>query len=153
MIMMTRDIKDISNDIFIGVIIAFVSIPISMGYAMIAGLPAVYGLYGSVLPVFFFACISSSPRFVFGVDAAPAAIVGSMLTSLGIAGQSEEAIRIVPVITVVTALWLLLFALLKADRLTRFVSSPVMGGFISGIGIEIILMQSPKLFGGNAIHG
>ena len=50
-----------------------VSIPISMGYAQIAGLPAVYGLYGSVFPIVLFALFSTSPQFVFGVDAAPAA--------------------------------------------------------------------------------
>ena len=45
------------KDIFSGIIMAAVSIPISMGYAQIAGLPAVYGLYGSVFPILFFAII------------------------------------------------------------------------------------------------
>ena len=43
------------QDLLSGLVIAAVSIPISMGYAQIAGLPAAYGLYGSVLPVLFFA--------------------------------------------------------------------------------------------------
>ena len=51
-----------SLDCSIGIIIALVSIPISMGYAQVAGLPAVYGLYGSLLPVIAFALLSSSPR-------------------------------------------------------------------------------------------
>lgn len=45
----------LKQDIFSGIIIAAVSIPISMGYAQISGLPAVYGLYGSVLPILLFA--------------------------------------------------------------------------------------------------
>ena len=57
-------------------IIAAVSIPISMGYAQISGLPAAYGLYGSLLPIILFALFSTSRQFIFGVDAAPAAIVG-----------------------------------------------------------------------------
>ena len=72
------------KDIFSGIIMAAVSIPISMGYAQIAGLPAVYGLYGSVFPILFFALFSTSRQFIFGVDAAPAAIVGAALVSLGI---------------------------------------------------------------------
>ena len=52
-----------------GIIIAAVSIPISMGYAQIAGLPAVYGLYGSVFPIIIFGLLSTSRQFVFGVDA------------------------------------------------------------------------------------
>lgn len=51
-----------------GIIIMAVSIPISMGYAQIAGLPAVYGLYGSVFPILLFALFSTSPQFIFGVD-------------------------------------------------------------------------------------
>lgn len=143
----------IPGDIFIGIIIAFISIPISMGYAMIAGLPPVYGLYGSVLPILLFGLITSSPGFVFGVDAAPAALTGALVYSLGLTAFSEEAISLIPALTICVTFWLGLFMIFRADRLTRFVSSPVMGGFISGIGCEIILMQAPKLFGGDALRG
>ena len=54
-----------------------------MGYAQIAGLPPQYGLYGSVLPVLLFGLFSSSPQYIFGVDAAPAALVGGTLVSAG----------------------------------------------------------------------
>lgn len=138
----------IKNDIISGAIIALVSIPISMGYAQIAGLPAVWGLYCSVLPVILFALFSSSPRYIFGVDAAPAAMVGGVLASLGIASQSADAVKTVPVITFYTAVWLFLFYFFKAGKLTQYVSTPVMGGFVSGICTTIILMQIPKLFGG-----
>ena len=127
-----------------------VSIPISMGYAQIAGLPAVYGLYGSVLPILFFAVFSTSPQFIFGVDAAPAALVGSALLSMGIESGSKEAMRAVPVLTLFVALWLFAFSYMKAGKLVNYISAPVMGGFITGICTTIILMQIPKLFGGSA---
>ena len=60
----------LGKDIAAGIMIAAVSIPISMGYAEVSGLPAVFGLYGSVLPILFFALFSTSPQFIFGVDAA-----------------------------------------------------------------------------------
>lgn len=147
------DRKNIPNDILSGIIIALVSIPISMGYAQIAGLPAIYGLYGSVLPVLVFALISSSPQYIFGVDAAPAALIGGTLATLGITAGSQEAIKTVPLLTFYTAVWLLLFYIFKAGRLTEYVSTPVMGGFISGICATIILMQVPKLFGGTSGTG
>ena len=145
--------KDFFHDVFVGVIIALVSIPISMGYATVAGLPVVYGLYGSLLPILIFGLVSSSPRFVFGVDAAPAAIVGGMIAEWGIISESAAAIRIIPVITFFVAMWLGIFFLIRADRIINFISEPVMGGFISGISTTIILMQFPKLFGGTATHG
>ena len=61
--------KTAKNDIIAGIIVALVSIPISMGYAQIAGLPAAYGLYGSLIPVLIYAFTTTSPQFVFGVDA------------------------------------------------------------------------------------
>ena len=132
---------------------ALVSIPISMGYAQIAGLPAAYGLYGSLLPVLVYAFTTSSPQFVFGVDATPAVLVGGTLAALGVTTGSDEAMRLVPAITLVVAAWLLIFSLIKAGRIVNYISTPVMGGFISGIGITIILMQVPKLFGGAAGTG
>jgi hypothetical protein len=146
-------VKTLPRDIFTGIIIALVSIPISMGYAQIAGLPAAYGLYGSIFPILIFSLCSSSPQFIFGVDAAPAALVGAFLTAQGIALGSDEAIAIVPAVTLLVGLWLLLFALLKAGRLVSYISTPVMGGFISGICTTIILMQIPKLLGGGSGTG
>lgn len=145
--------KTAKNDIIAGIIVALVSIPISMGYAQIAGLPAAYGLYGSLLPVLVYAFTTSSPQFVFGVDATPAVLVGGTLAALGVTTGSDEAMRLVPAITLVVAAWLLIFSLIKAGRIVNYISTPVMGGFISGIGITIILMQVPKLFGGTAGTG
>jgi high affinity sulfate transporter 1 len=141
------------KDILTGIIIAAVSIPISMGYSQIAGLPAVYGLYGSVFPILVFALFSTSPQLIFGVDAAPAALVGASLATFGISSGSEEAMRIVPVITFFVAMWLILFYIFKAGKLVNYISKPVMGGFISGICTTIILMQIPKLYGASAGTG
>lgn len=143
----------LTKDIVSGIIVALISIPISMGYSQVAGLPVVYGLYGSLFPIIVFGLISSSPQFVFGVDAAPAALVGGTIASLGIVSGSDEAMRVVPVITFVTACWLMLFFIARAGKLVNYISKPVLGGFISGIGSTIILMQVAKLFGGTAGTG
>ncbi len=145
--------NNLLKDILTGIIIMAVSIPISMGYAQIAGLPAVYGLYGSIFPILAFAIFSSSPQFIFGVDAAPAALVGSALVTLGIQGGSDEAKAVVPVITLFVAIWLFAFCIMKAGKLVNFISAPVMGGFITGICTTIILMQIPKLMGGSTGTG
>lgn len=144
------DKRNLGKDILAGLIIMAVSIPISMGYAQIAGLPAVYGLYGSVFPILIFALFSTSPQFIFGVDAAPAALIGSALAGLNITAGSTEALVAVPMLTFFVALWLLIFSLLKAGKLVNYISAPVMGGFITGICTTIILMQVPKLMGGTA---
>lgn len=145
--------SSLKQDVPAGIIVALVSIPISIGYAQIAGLPAVYGLYGSLLPILIYSLLTTSPRFVFGVDAAPAALTGSALAALGIASQSEEAMQIVPLLTLFAACWLFIFRLIGMGKFVKFISAPVMGGFITGICTSIIVMQIPKLFGGSAGQG
>ena len=147
------DRKNLIKDIIAGIIIMAVSIPISMGYAQIAGLPAVYGIYGSVFPILAFALFSTSPQFIFGVDAAPAALVGSALLTLNIKAGSTEAIVAVPVMTFFVAVWLLAFYFMKAGKLVNYISAPVMGGFITGRCTTIILMQIPKIIGGTSGTG
>ena len=144
---------NLMHDVITGIIIMAVSIPISMGYSQIAGLPAVYGLYGSVFPIILFALFSTSPQFIFGVDAAPAALVGSALLGMNIQSGSKEALAVVPVITFFVAVWLIAFYLMHAGKLVNYISAPVMGGFITGICSTIILMQVPKLMGGTAGTG
>ena len=107
------DRQQLGPDLFSGVLIALLSIPISMGYAQLAGLPPVYGLYGSLIPILLFAMLSTTREFIFGVDAAPAAMIGGVLGGMGIAMGSAEAERVVPVLTFYVGIWLLLFALLS----------------------------------------
>ena len=145
--------KNAKNDIFSGIIVALVSIPISMGYAQVAGLPAVYGLYGSIFPVLIYAFFASSPQFVIGVDAMPAVMIGSAIVSYGIQPYSEEALMVIPTVTFLVACWLFFFAIIQAGRVLKYISNPVLGGFISGVGATIILMQLPKLWGGSAGTG
>lgn len=150
--MLTRNClnrKTVLNDVISGLIVTLVSIPISMGYAQISGLPAVYGLYGSLLPILIYGLFSSSPQFVVGVDAMPAAMVGGSLAGFGIAAGSQDALAFVPVISLLVAAWLFLFCVFKVDRVVKYISNSVMGGFISGVGVTIIMMQVPKLFGGS----
>ena len=64
------DRAQLGPDLFSGALIALLSIPISMGYAQLAGLPPVYGLYGSLVPILLFAMLSTTREFIFGVDAA-----------------------------------------------------------------------------------
>ena len=59
------NLRNLPGDIFSGIIIAAVSIPISMGYAQISGIPAIYGLYGSVFPILF--SQSCFPNSVFSL--------------------------------------------------------------------------------------
>ena len=121
------------RDLLAGVIVALVSIPISMGYSQLAGLPMIYGLYGSLFPILVFGLFTSSKNYVFGVDAAPAALVGGILAKLAVENSSAAAMEIVPMITLMTACWLIILYILRAGKIVRYISQPVVGGFVTGI--------------------
>lgn len=115
-----------------------------MGYAEIAGLPAYYGLYGSIFPILAFSLITTSPQFIVAVDAAPAALVGASIIPLHIAEGTSEAVTVISLITFFTSLWLLLFYFFNLGKLLNFISAPAMAGFISGVGYVWKLSGLPK---------
>ena len=137
----------IKNDLVSGIVVAALTIPVAMGYAQVAGLPPVYGLYASVLPVIAYALFASSPQLIYGIDASASAITGTLLVTMGIAAASDQAISTAAILSFFTAAFLLLFALLRLGRFANFISYPVMSGFISGISFSIIVGQIPKVMG------
>lgn len=93
--------------------------------------------------------MTTSPQFAIGVDAMPAAMVGTLITTLSLEPGSDKVMTLVPTVSLLVGIWFIIFYFVKAGRVVKYISVPVMGGFISGVGFTIILMQIPKLFGGN----
>ncbi|CAM4242281.1 SulP family inorganic anion transporter [Listeria booriae] len=136
------------DDIISGIGVAALSIPVAMGYAQVAGLPAIYGLYASCLPVLAYILFASSPQLIFGIDATTSAVTGSIiLGTAGLAAGSKEAIALAPILAFFCAIFLVLFALLKLNKFTRYISAPVLSGFISGLGVSIMVSQLTKIMG------
>ena len=144
-------LSDLPHDIVAGLVIAALSIPIAMGYAQIAGLSPVDGLYASIIPAIVFALFTGTRSIVFGLDSAAVAVTGGVVTSAGIALGSEQAFNLMPMLTLLVAAFLLLFAFTRAGKLVHYVPDPVMVGFILGISITIILHQVPKLVGADEL--
>ncbi len=137
----------LKNDIPAGIIVAALTIPVAMGYAQVAGLPPIYGLYASMIPVIGYVLFASSKQMVFGMDAGGSAITGSALTAMGVTYGSAQAIVAAPVLAFYAGVFLIIFSILKLGRFSEYISKPVMSGFISGISISIMISQLPKMFG------
>ena len=137
----------LKNDIISGVIVAALTIPVAMGYAQVAGLPPIYGLYASMLPVLGYILFASSPQLIFGADSSASAITGSAIAAFGITAGSAEAISTAALLSFFTALFLIVFALFKLGRFADYISMPVMSGFLSGTALSIMVGQVPKILG------
>ena len=98
---------DLPKDAVAGLVIAALSVPIAMGYAEVVGLPAIYGLWASIVAPLAFGLLTGTRRVVFGMDSAAAAMTASMLAAAGIVGQ-DAVVAAMPLLTLLTALFLLL---------------------------------------------
>lgn len=136
----------LKSDLSAGIIVAFMLIPQGMAYAMLAGLPPVYGIYASTLPVFIYALFGSSRHLAVG----PVAIL-SLLVAVTCSNfaepESAEYIRIAALLTLMVGMFQLVLGFLRAGFLVNFVSHAVINGFVSAAVIIIALSQVENLLG------
>lgn len=139
--------SDLKNDLIASIIVTSLSVPVSMGYAQVAGLTPVYGLYASILPLIVFAFVSRTSQIIFGIGAPSSAITASALVLIGVPSGGSEALIYVPVLSLLTGLFLILFAVFKVGKLISYIPSSVISGFIFGVSVSIMLSQLPKMLG------
>jgi sulfate permease, SulP family len=133
-------------DLLAGVTLAAVSIPVVLGYAKIAGMPVVTGLYTLLLPLATFAVLGSSRHLVVGGDSATAAILSAALSGLAVAG-SPRYVRLAGLAALLTGLLLLIARVARLAFLSNFLSRTVLVGFLTGVGIQVAAGQLPEMLG------
>jgi len=135
-----------SKDLIAGLTVGIVLVPQAMAYAMIAGLPPVYGLYAAFLPVLTYVFLGTSRKIGVGPVAMDSLLVAAGLGTLAIAGP-EQYIAMVAILAFIVGAIQLVLGLLRMGFLVNFLSKPVISGFTSGAAIIIILSQLKHLLG------
>ena len=138
--------SQIAADVVAGISLAAVSIPVVLGYAKIAGMPVVTGLYTLLLPMAVFAVLGSSRHLVVAADSATAVILAAALTGLAAAG-SERYVRLAGLAALLAGAMLLLARLARLGFLANFLSRTVLVGFLTGVGIQVAAGQLPDMLG------
>ena len=140
------DRKRVPMDIAAGVTLAALGIPEVMGYAKIAGMPVVTGLYTILVPIAVFAVLGSSRHLVVGADSASAAILAA-----GIAGlapiASPEYVALAGMLAIITGIILIVARLVRLGFLANFLSRSVLIGFLTGVGIQVAMGQLSGMLG------
>lgn len=137
-------------DIVAGITLAAVAIPEVMGYTSISQTPIVTGLYTVIFPTLAFALIGSSRLLVVGADSATAAILAAGLASLGISSltpYSNEWVAWCSLTALVVGGLLLVSRLLRLGFIGDFLSSSVLIGFLTGVGVQVLSGQIPDMLG------
>src|SRR5213592_2498566 len=122
-------------EVLAGLTLAALGIPAVLGYAKIAGMPLVTGLYTMLLPMAVYAILGSSRHLVVAADSATAVILAAALTGLAVTG-SERYVR-----------------LAGLAFLANFLSRTVLVGFLTGVGIQVAAGQLPDMLGVTAAGG
>jgi sulfate permease, SulP family len=138
--------SEVAGDVLAGITLAAVSIPVALGYAKIAGMPVVTGLYTLLLPMAVFAILGSSRHLVVGADSATAAILAAALAGLAAVG-SPQYVRLAGLAALLAGGLLLLARLARLGFLANFLSQTVLIGFLTGIGIQVAARQLPDMLG------
>jgi MFS superfamily sulfate permease-like transporter len=129
-----------------GIRLAAVSVPTVLGYAKIAGMPVVTGLYTLLLPMAVFAVLGSSRRLVVAADSATAALLGAALAGLAAAG-SAQYVQLAGLVALLAGGLLLLARLARLGFLANFLSRTVLVGFLTGVGVRVAAGQLPDMLG------
>ncbi len=136
-------------DLLAGVTLAALGIPEVLGYARIAGMPVVTGLYTLLLPMALFAVFGASRHLVVAADSATAAILAAALLRLADPG-SAQYIRLAGLAALLTGALLLIARLARLGFLANFLSRTVLLGFLAGVGIQVAIGQLPDMLGVSA---
>jgi MFS superfamily sulfate permease-like transporter len=134
------------RDVLAGINLASIDIPQVLGYARIAGMPIVTGLYTVLLPLVAFAIFGSSRHLVVAADSATAAILAGSLSRMA-APASTHYLALVATLALLTAVLLLLARLFKLGFLADFLSRTVLVGFLAGVGVQVCIAMLADMSG------
>lgn len=136
----------LKGDFFAGLTVGVLLIPQSMAYALIAGLPVIYGLYASIVPQVIYAFFGSSNRLSVGPTAMDSLLIGSSLVLLASIG-SRDYIELAIILSLLVGVIQTLLGFMKMGFITQLLSKPIINGFTSAAAILIGLNQLGPLLG------
>ncbi len=144
--------QDFRHDVMAALVLTAITIPQSLAFAVVVGLPPVTGLYTALFAPVVFALFASTRRLVVGADSATAALLASSATlvaQVGTAGYTSA----IGTLGALTALILLIVAVLRLGFLSDLVSRPVIVGFLAGVGVQLIITSVPVMLGAHMVLG
>ncbi len=136
----------VSRDLIAGVVLVTLLVPQGMAYAELAGLPAITGLYTTVICLVAYALVGPSPILVLGPDSALGPMIAATILPLA-AGSEEMAIALAGMLALMVGLVTVGAGLAKLGFIADLLSSPVRTGYLAGLSVTIFIGQLPKLLG------
>jgi high affinity sulfate transporter 1 len=139
----------LGKDLAAGLVLTAILVPVGMGYAEAAGLPAIYGLYATIVPLIAYAIFGPSRILVLGPDSSLAAIIAATIVPLA-AGDPDRLVALAGMLAILTGSLCILAGLARFGFITDLLSKPIRLGYLNGIALTVLIGQLPKLLGFSA---
>jgi high affinity sulfate transporter 1 len=136
----------LSHDIAAGLVLTTMLVPVGIAYAVASGVPGIYGLYATIVPLLAYALFGPSRILVLGPDSSLAAVILAVVQPLS-GGDPFRAVALAGMMAVVSGTVCIVAGLTRLGFVTELLSKPIRYGYMNGIALTVLISQLPKMFG------
>jgi hypothetical protein len=134
------------QDLVAGFVLTTMLVPVGIAYAVASGVPGIYGLYATIVPLLAYALFGPSRILVLGPDSSLAAVILGVVLPLS-AGDPVRAVALASAMALVSGTVCIVAGLARLGFVTELLSKPIRYGYMNGIALTVLISQLPKLFG------
>ena len=134
------------DDIVAGLVLTTMLVPVGIAYAVASGVPGIYGLYATIIPLLAYALFGPSRILVLGPDSSLAAVILAVVVPLS-AGDPVRAVMLASMMAIVSGVVCIAAGLARLGFITELLSKPIRYGYMNGIALTVLISQVPKLCG------
>jgi high affinity sulfate transporter 1 len=134
------------RDLMAGLVLTTMLVPVGIAYALASGVPGIYGLYATIVPLIAYALFGPSRILVLGPDSSLAPVILAVVLPLS-GGDAMRAVVLASMMAVVSGLVCVLIGMLRLGFVTELLSKPIRYGYMNGIALTVLISQLPKLLG------
>lgn len=134
------------HDIAAGLVLTTILVPVGIAYAVASGVPGIYGLYATIVPLLAYAVFGPSRILVLGPDSSLAALILAVVLPLS-GGDPLRAVALAGMMAIVSGTLCVVAGLARLGFITELLSKPIRYGYMNGIALTVLVSQLPKLFG------
>ena len=134
------------NDVVAGIVLSTMLVPVGIAYAVASGVPAINGLYATIVPLLVYALFGPSRILVLGPDSSLAPIILGIVLPLA-ANDPAHAVALASAMAIVAGAVCIIAGIAHLGFITELLSKPIRYGYMNGIALAVLISQLPKLFG------
>jgi high affinity sulfate transporter 1 len=134
------------RDLVAGIVLATMLAPVGVAYAVASGVPGIYGLYATIVPLLAYALFGPSRILVLGPDSSLAAVILGVISPLA-AGDPARAVALASAMAVVSGCVCVIAGAARLGFITDLLSKPIRYGYMNGIALTVLVSQLPELCG------